>query len=232
MHNTLLPTHPTLLHPITGEPLQAIGLRPNGAPLWPIMGGDGTGPDANDDPKDDDDADDPEDDDPKDDDDKDVDWRAKFEAEQRHKRNLERKARKDAATIARLTGKKPEGGGKDDAPDADELKAQAKAEARAEVLRERVEDKIEAKARAFADPEDAVAVLLRQHDINDFLDDGKVDVEAIADALKELGEKKPHLLAKGSRFKGDADGGPRKDKTPSRPKNLGDAIARHYDNKS
>lgn len=37
-----LPTHPSLVHPLTGEPLRAIGFRPSGAPLWPIMGGDGT----------------------------------------------------------------------------------------------------------------------------------------------------------------------------------------------
>lgn len=33
-----LPLHPTLVHPHTGEPLQAIGLRRNGTPIWPIMG--------------------------------------------------------------------------------------------------------------------------------------------------------------------------------------------------
>lgn len=42
-----LPAHPTLLHPRTGEPLRAIGFRPDGSPLYPIMGGDGTESDAN-----------------------------------------------------------------------------------------------------------------------------------------------------------------------------------------
>lgn len=42
-----LPAHPSLLHPLTGQPLRAIGHRPDGSLLWPIMGGDGTGPDAN-----------------------------------------------------------------------------------------------------------------------------------------------------------------------------------------
>lgn len=168
-----------------------------------------------------------------------VDWKAKFEAQQRINRGLERKGRRDLARIKELEdksgkpGKKPAtkdaGGDSGDGVDLDEIRQQARDEARAETLRERVEDKIEAKARAFADPEDAVAVLLKKHDINDFLDDGKVDAEAIADALKELGEKKPHLLAQGGkRFQGDADGGSRKDK-PGRAKSLGDAIARHYD---
>jgi len=182
----------------------------------------------------DDDADDADGDDSTDDaddkDDDEPDWKAKFEAEQRHKKNLERKAKKDAATIQRLTGKKPEGGSKDtDEPDVEKIKADAKAEAQREVMRGRVEDKIEAKARAFADPEDAVAVLLRSHDYEDFLDDSnKIDVEAIADALEELGEKKPHLLAQGGRFGGGADNGTRKEKPP-RAKSLGDAISRHYE---
>lgn len=181
----------------------------------------------------DDDSDNDGDDDKGEDQDNDkVDWKAKFEAEQRHKRNLERKARKDAATIARLTGKKPAGGSKgdDDKVDAERIREEAKAEARREALADRVADKIEAKAAKFADPEDAVAVLLRSHDIDDFLDDDKVDVEAITDALKELGEKKPHLLAQGGKkFQGSADGGARKDAPPARPKDLGEALARHYD---
>lgn len=35
-----LPQHPTLLHPRTGLPLEAIGTV-NGRPIWPIMGGSG-----------------------------------------------------------------------------------------------------------------------------------------------------------------------------------------------
>lgn len=230
-----LPIHPSLLHPLTGEPLRALWIRPDGRACWPIIGGDGTDDDANDDkPDDDTDSGDEDDsnaegDDSDDQDDDKVDWKAKFEAEQRHKRNLERKARKDAATIGRLTGKKPAGGSKDDEePDPEKIREEARAEARREALSERVADKIEAKAAAFADPEDAVAVLLRSRDIEDFIDDDKVDVEAIADALKELGEKKPHLLAQGGKkFQGDGDGGARKG-GQGRPKNLADAVGRHY----
>lgn len=34
----VLPFHPTMRHPHTGAALQAIGLRANGRPIWPIMG--------------------------------------------------------------------------------------------------------------------------------------------------------------------------------------------------
>lgn len=46
-----LPLHPTLLHPRTGLPLQAIGFRRDGRAIWPQLGGDGTDPPA-DPPKD------------------------------------------------------------------------------------------------------------------------------------------------------------------------------------
>ena len=40
-------TLPTMgvLHPLTGMPIRAIGWRPDGRPLWPILGGDDTNPD-------------------------------------------------------------------------------------------------------------------------------------------------------------------------------------------
>jgi DNA-binding transcriptional MerR regulator len=118
------------------------------------------------------------------------------------------------AQIKALADKKPA----DDADkvDPEAIREQARTEARAEAAKERVVDKIEAKAsRKFADAEDAVAILLRTHDTEDFLDDGKVDVEAIQEALDELLEKKPHLAVQdGKRFKGDPDGGTRKAARP------------------
>lgn len=36
---TPLPVHPDKRHPITGAPIQAIGFRRNGEPIWPVMGG-------------------------------------------------------------------------------------------------------------------------------------------------------------------------------------------------
>lgn len=98
----------------------------------------------------------------------------------------------------------------DTQPDADKIREQAKAEAKAEVLRERVLDKVEAKAaKLFADPEDARALLAR--DVDDFIDNGQVDTDAIQEALDDLLKRKPHLAATASkRFTGSADGGARK----------------------
>jgi hypothetical protein len=104
--------------------------------------------------------------------------------------------------------------------DPEKIREQARAEARAEMLRDRAYDKIEAKAaKLFADPEDARALLARQ--IDDFIDDGKLDLEAIEDALESLLKKKPHLAATAQpRFNGSADGGARKGS--GRPQQLTD----------
>jgi hypothetical protein len=118
----------------------------------------------------------------------------------------ERTARK--ALEAQIAAKTPTKD--DDAPDPAELRKAAQAEARAEVLMERALDKVEARAaKLFADPEDARALLAGQ--VDDFIDDGKVDVDAVDEALKELLSKKPHLAAAtAKRFQGGADGGARK----------------------
>lgn len=39
MHTPALPFHALLRHPRTGQPIQAIGRRRNGSPIWPIFGG-------------------------------------------------------------------------------------------------------------------------------------------------------------------------------------------------
>lgn len=95
-------------------------------------------------------------------------------------------------------------------PDAEKIREQARAEARAEVLKDRALDRIEAKAaKLFADPEDARTLLASK--VEDFLDNGKVDTDAIEEALADLLKKKPHLAAQsGGRFAGGADGGARK----------------------
>lgn len=130
----------------------------------------------------------------------------------------ERDARKERdAEIARLkaeiAGRTADLAKKDDQPDLAKLREQAKAEAAAEVLRDRALDKIETKAaKLFADPEDARALLAAS--VDDFIDGGKLDVDAIEAALTELLAKKPHLAAQGGRrFEGSADGGARNGKT-------------------
>lgn len=188
--------------------------------------------DDDEDDQDDDDAEDGADDDKDEDqDDEEVDWKAKFEAQQRINKSLERKGRKDLKRIKDLeTGpsKKPANKDDDDKVDVDKVREEAKQAAEREVLAGRVEDKIEAKATAFADPEDAVAVLLRSNKIDDFLDENNaIDVDAIKEALDDLAKDKPHLLAQGKRFKGGADGGRRKG-ADSRPKTLADAVTQRY----
>lgn len=116
----------------------------------------------------------------------------------------ERDARK--ALEAQIAGKTDK---KDDQPDPEALRKQARDEARAEVVRDRALDKVETRAaKLFADPEDARALLATQ--VDDFVDDGEIDVEQIDEALAKLLKKKPHLAATaGKRFNGSADGGAR-----------------------
>lgn len=93
----------------------------------------------------------------------------------------------------------------------DTAREEARAEAKAEALKDRALDRIEAKAgKLFADPEDARALLASQ--VDDFIDDGEIDNDAIAKALAALLKKKPHLGAQGAgkRFETGADGGARK----------------------
>lgn len=44
--NRNLPLHPRLLHPLTGRPLQAVGVLPSGRVVWPIIGASTTPPEA------------------------------------------------------------------------------------------------------------------------------------------------------------------------------------------
>lgn len=85
----------------------------------------------------------------------------------------------------------------------------AKAEVRAEILKDRALDKIEVlAAKAFANP--ALAAKLLASDVDSFVNDGKVDTEAINDALKDLLEAEPYLAAApAKRFQGTADQGTR-----------------------
>lgn len=115
-----------------------------------------------------------------------------------------------AADIRKILDDRDSG---DDKPDVDKIRTDAKNEAQAELMQTRVLDKIEAKAaRLFADPDDATALLMKDHAADEFLDDGKIDIEAIQEALDGLLEKKPYLAAQsGRRFQGGADGGTRKE---------------------
>lgn len=225
--HTLLPTHPR-----TG--LTAVGFTSRG-PVWPVLGGSedppADGETSEEEPDDAEDADEPEDDE-----DKPLGPKGEkaYEAEKTRRRNeasrrraAEKRVADLEAELAQATKKPAEGD--EDKPDPDEIRRQIQAELAAETARERVLDKIEVKAaRGFADAADAAALLMRDHSIDDFLDDGKPDIEAIQEALDALLESKPYLAsAQGGkqRFKGTGDGGAKPQK-PSRPKSLTEAVAK------
>lgn len=130
-----LPIHETLLHPRTGLPLRAVGFRKNGAAIWPIIGGDGTEDDANDDKSGDDDK--TSDDDKTDKNDKSSGdtWETTFagktpaeiktaleNSRKWETRSKDNKGKADQydALVAAITGKKPE----DETPDPEVIKGQ------------------------------------------------------------------------------------------------------------
>lgn len=70
----------------------------------------------------------------------------------------------------------------------------------------KVGDGDDAKTMKFADPEDALAFLQRGDTDGLFDDDGKVDSDALTEALVDLAKRKPHLTAEGKPGpSGDAD---------------------------
>jgi hypothetical protein len=203
-----LPVHPTTR-------LTALGLRRNGAPIWPVMGGsedgdsgDGDGGSEGGD-SDGDGGDKPL-------------GPAGEQALERMK--ADRKAAQDAlkpwrALARELGAKTPDEvkallAGRQDADAdkaADAVRREAIAEADAKANRKIVRAEVKAAAAGkFADPGDAAAFL----DLDGFEvdEDGEVDGDAIAAALDDLLKKKPHLAAQGGRrFAGGGDGGHRGD---------------------
>lgn len=123
----------------------------------------------------------------------------------------EAKARARAAEEELKTLRTPK---PDDKPDADAIRKAAREEALAETLNERALDRVEIRAAMLhVDPEIARAMLLNR--AAEFVDGGKIDTEAINEALEDLLKRKPHLGAKPeSRFQGSADGGARKGSKP------------------
>lgn len=207
------------IHQYTG--LTALGLRRNGAPIWPVKGGAPDDDEQNDDDTGDDEGGKATDDQGGDE--------AREDLRDAGKKALDvmkaakNKARADLrpwTALARdlgvngpdevrnlLRGKKADGG---DVPDPEQIRREARAEADREVAKERLLDKIEAKAGRFADPADAAALLLRENVADDFLDGTRVDAAAIAEALDDLLERKPYLAAKVTR---ERTSGPKPDKS-------------------
>lgn len=140
------------------------------------------------------------------------DYQAKYEAQRKVNRDLERKLKelygyKDKveqleAELAKLQGREAEY--------QEQLKARQMEQAALARANERI---LKAEIRAAAagkleDPDDALSFL----DLSSFEvgEDGDVDTDAIARAVEDLVKAKPYLAAKGGRrFQGTADGGAR-----------------------
>lgn len=150
-----------------------------------------------------------------------VDFKSKYEAQQKVNRDLERKF-KEAATakdrvseleaqLAKLEGKEAEYA----ALQSQRLAEQAAlAKANERILKAEVRA---AAAGKLSDPEDALRFLdLSALEVGD---DGSVDSSVIADLVDKLITTKPYLAAQGGRkFQGSADGGARND--PTKPSQL------------
>jgi hypothetical protein len=202
------------VHPFTG--LTALGLRRNGAPIWPVKGGsedgDGDG-DQDGDSDGGDGAGDGDADQLGDAGKKALDaMKAKWQRERDSSKPWKSLAREHGVStpeelIAKLSGKKDDA----DQADADKVRREADAEATAKANRKIVRAEVKAAAAGkFADPADAVAFLnLDEFEVDD---EGEVDQDALNEALAELLKKKPHLAAQGGRrFAGGGDGGHRGD---------------------
>ncbi|MBO2530974.1 MAG: hypothetical protein CW348_14200 [Thermobifida sp.] len=211
MPEPMLPTHPD-----TG--LTAIGLRRNGAPIWPVIGGAEDTPDTApgtdtdlDDELNEADVDEDQDDEPDgaaalgDPGKRALDaMKTKWRTEREKRRAAEAELSKQRATPA-------EG----DEPDAEAIRQQAEqaavAKANARIVRAEVRA---AAAGRLADPGDALRFLdAEQFEVDA---DGNVDADELADAIGELLKSKPYLAAHGGRrFQGTGDGGARKGSRPS-----------------
>jgi hypothetical protein len=225
-----LPTHPRLRHPLTGEPLRAVGIGRRG-PIWPIIGASPDGdppagdPPAGDSPKGEPGKDDPPADPPK-------DWESEFNAQRKINRKLERDSKPffdalkhhglsaDEAIDLINKGKKPKDG--EPPVDADKVRREAEREANARANARIVRSEVRAlAAEGFANPLDAL------HNLN--LDDYEVDENGeLTDAAKvkadlaEVLRENPHYAKGGRAPRPDPSQGPRgndrPDPGPGRPR--------------
>lgn len=203
------------VHPFTG--LTALGILPSGRIVWPVLGG---APDDQDDNDNDDgqgeETADPDDETGGDQDDNDADpegadalgdpgkkaldaQKAKWKAERDRRRELEREL-EDA--------RRPKGDG-NDAPDPDQIRADAEKTATAKANKRIIRAELKAAASGkLADPSDVNHFI----DLDSFEvdDQGDVDPDEIAEAITDLITRKPHLAARATqRFQGTGDGGSR-----------------------
>lgn len=145
--------------------------------------------------------------------DEEKDWKAEYEAQQRINRSLERKTRADLRRIQALEAAtaQPGADGKTAAaPDPEKIRAEVRAELAKEMNADRVALKAEAMLAAKVNISPAAAVRLLDLSEVEVDEHGKVDTEALSDAIAKLLTDEPHLaVAQGTRFQGSADQGPR-----------------------
>jgi hypothetical protein len=136
-----------------------------------------------------------------------------------HEKNLRKVAEAKVAALQAKATAPP--AADDNAPTPEQIREAARNEARAEVAKDRALDRVEVlAAKAFADPADARMFLAAN--VDDFLDNGQPDPDAINHALAELLKARPYL-ASGTpkKWTANGDGGTR----GGQPKDLAARIA-------
>src|SRR5690606_36405277 len=152
-----------------------IGFRSDGRPIWPVARGAVDEPDT--DTGYEPDADTGDEPDPEGSDQLGDPGKKALDRMKQRLKETKQRARELEAELKKIQSqpKKDE----TDEPDVEAIRREAAEQARAELLRDRVVDKIEARAaRKFVDPEDAAAILLRSHEVDDFIEGGRIDAEA------------------------------------------------------
>lgn len=224
----LRPLHPLLCYPGTNRPLRAVGLRADGSPLWPLLGGDGEddggegegeGSDDEDESDEDADADDT-------DEDGDVDGSKKkgkakrsgpvsredFERLQRQLSASDRR-RTEAETKAAELAKFKEEQERKGKPEIENLKRDLEAitkerdsfQGRFTTLA-RTNAFLTASARAgiaWHDPEDAQAAAGKE--LRDLEIDEDGNVEGISQLVKDLAKRKKYLVKPEGKTESDDD---------------------------
>lgn len=220
--------HPTMTHPKTGLPLEALYVDKHGRVHWPILGAS-EDDDSNSDGDDDGDSDDNDDndgdnsDDDDDDDDKDPKKKiAALEEEKTRHYNRRKKAEKERDALkAELEELKAKAGKKakkakaeddsDDDDDDDEQETAAQRRQREEDETERRKLKIEnaflrTNTIEWHNPGQVMTLLLGDDDYEvEFDDRGNIDRKSLAAELKRFAKANPHLVKPKKKSSDDTD---------------------------
>jgi hypothetical protein len=200
--------HPWMVHPHTGEPLRAVWVRPNGRPVWPIMGASEDDVD-----EDEDDADEDESDADEDEDGDDPDKDKSPEEIKAELQRLRASRRKDIKRIRRMREKAKEAGKKpaDEDPDKkfsraelEEIRTETETATRGEMLPVVIKHAATSALReaGFAFPADRderakkLNRALKLMDVEDVEIDDDGELLGLQDAIEELKAEWPELFRK------------------------------------